>query len=623
MRFAEPIWLIVGALASALVLWLTVRLSRQRKQVQSQLVAPALRDRLLASVSKPRRRLKEVLAVVGVAAIFVALARPQLGARWEEAHTQGVDLLFAVDVSRSMLARDVRPDRLERAKLAIRDLTARFPGDRVGLVAFAGDAFLQTPLTLDQQAFAESLDALDTHTITRGGTNVARALEVSRAALAGESSRQKLLVLLSDGEDLSGGAVDAAKAAARDGVKIFTVGVGTPGGELLRAPDEQGREGFVRDPASGTVVRSKLDETTLATLASATGGAYQPLGSDGHGLDRLYASHLSSLPRAAKTARMSRVPFERFQWALALAALALALEAVIGERTSRRRQVRPGRAAALAGALALLAIGRAHASPTSAETAYRAGKFQQATDEYGAAAKRTDDARLGYNAGAAAYRSGKLDEARAAFDKVSRTAQPGLQEKAYYNLGNTLYRQGQKAAKDVAATKARWQEAVTSYESALKLDAKDADAKFNLELVKAKLKELEEQQKKSQQSQDQQKQDQQKQDQQNQDQKNQQNQGGQGQQKPQSAQGSAGDKGNGPKPDDKKQQQQAQSPSRPGDQPAGSKGDERKADQAVRPGELTRQEAEGLLDSLRRDERTAASLQQGRVAEDDPPGKDW
>jgi Ca-activated chloride channel family protein len=532
--------------------------------------------------------------------------------------------------------------------LAIRDLAGRFPGDRVGLVAFAGDAFLQTPLTLDQQAFEESLEALDTSTIARGGTDISRALEVSRAALAGEASRQKVLVLLSDGEDLAGGAVEGARAAAKEGVKIFTVGVGTPGGELLRAPDEQGREAFVRDPASGNVVRSKLDETALTALASATGGAYQPLGSDGRGLDRLYASHLSSLPRAARTAKLSRVPLERFEWALGLALLALALEAAVGERAgSRRRSRRPGPAMVAAGAVALVALvglaGRAHASPSSAEAAYRAGKFQQAENEYGAAAKRAEDTRLDYNAGAAAYRSGKLDEARATFDKVARTAEPGLQEKAYYNLGNALYRQGQKAGKDVATTKARWQEAATAYESALKLDAKDGDAKFNLELVKAKLKELEEQQKKNEQQQNQQNQQKQQKPQQGQSQ-GAKNDGKNGKQQP----GSQGDprkadgKGDAPKPDEQKpqqpgQQQQAQqqqqSQPNPGDASSQAKREPGKAGQAApaeaggeraRPGALTRAEAEGLLDSLRRDERTAASLRQGRVAEDElPPGKDW
>ena len=174
-----------------------------------------------------RRRVKRALVIAGVACLAVALARPLAGFRWEEARRKGLDLMFAVDTSKSMLAQDVKPDRLTRAKMAVEDLLEKLDGDRVGLVAFAGNAFLQCPLTLDYDAFRQSLDALDTKIIPRGGTDIASAIQETEAALEGNGNDERILVLLTDGEDLEGSALDAARAAAKNGLKIFTVGVGS------------------------------------------------------------------------------------------------------------------------------------------------------------------------------------------------------------------------------------------------------------------------------------------------------------------------------------------------------------------------------------------------------------
>ena len=153
---------------------------------------------------------------------------------------KGVEILFAVDTSKSMLTPDVKPDRLTRAKMAIDDLVNHLDGDGVGLIAFAGNAFLQCPITLDYDAFNESLDAVDTNTIPRGGTDIANAIREAQAALQNRPGSDKILVLLTDGEDLEGSAVDAAKAAAQAGLKIYTLGVGTANGDLIPLPAESG-----------------------------------------------------------------------------------------------------------------------------------------------------------------------------------------------------------------------------------------------------------------------------------------------------------------------------------------------------------------------------------------------
>ena len=229
LHFAHPHWLWIGALCCAALVVLLARAGRVRRRA----VAALAGGRFVTTVSRGRRVLKQALVLAGVAAAFVALARPLGGFRWEEERRDGIDLMFAVDTSKSMLATDLRPDRLTRAKLAVSDLLRKFPGERVGLIAFAGEAFVQAPMTIDHAVFGEALDALDTSVIARGGTDIASPIRAAVEAMATEPDRRKLLVILSDGEDLQGEALAAAKEAAHAGLVIYTVGVGTKSGELI------------------------------------------------------------------------------------------------------------------------------------------------------------------------------------------------------------------------------------------------------------------------------------------------------------------------------------------------------------------------------------------------------
>jgi Ca-activated chloride channel family protein len=332
ITFVHPIWLLGGLLFATVILILGARLDRKRKLALAAF--SSRRKGPPSTLSRTRRALKRALLVTGALLGCAALARPQWGSRWEEAHRRGLDLLFALDTSKSMLAPDLKPDRLTRAKLAIRDLVAKFDGDRVGLVAFAGDAFLQCPLTLDRGVFEQTLDAMDTTTIPRGGTDVGRAIEVARAALHNQPTNHKILVFLTDGEDLENHAIEAARAAAGDGIHIYTVGVGTPSGELIPLPGGPGQ--FVRDDKGG-FVRSQLDENTLQAIARVTNGDYRRLGADGRGLEALYHDVLAKLPQEDLNSRMHQVPIERFQWPLGFAIFCLALEPTLGERRRRRR----------------------------------------------------------------------------------------------------------------------------------------------------------------------------------------------------------------------------------------------------------------------------------------------
>ncbi len=229
---------------AGLLFWLYRRFDVRQRAALAEFASSHLLARLTASFSPGRRRLKRVLFVAAVAFIFVALARPQFGYHWEENKQRGIDILFAIDTSKSMLTQDVTPDRLTRAKLAITDFVNKLDGDRVGLIAFAGDAFLQAPLTLDYDAFEESLDAIDTSTIPRGGTDIASAIQEAQAAFGKETQNKKILVLITDGEDLEAKGIDAARAAAKDGLTIYTVGVGSPAGGLIPIPERERRHRF-------------------------------------------------------------------------------------------------------------------------------------------------------------------------------------------------------------------------------------------------------------------------------------------------------------------------------------------------------------------------------------------
>jgi len=695
MKFAEPIWLLAGLIACGALMWAWRRYDTRQRAALATFASSHLHAQLTASFSAAKRHWKRGLFLAAIGCLFLALARPQAGFRWEEVKRRGIEVVFAVDTSRSMLTPDVKPDRLTRAKLAVDDFVSHLNGDGVGLIAFAGNAFLQCPITLDYDAFHESLEALDTTIIPRGGTDIASAIREAQAALQNRPGKDKILILLTDGEDLEGSALATANAAAKDGLKICTVGVGTANGDLIPIPAEQGG-GFVKDD-SGQFVKSHLGEAGLKSIAEATGGVYAPLGAQGQGLDTIYQQALAPLAKHELASRRQRVYTERFQWPLtgSLALLLASLLVGTRRRSPRKNQVpasatgtmRPHLmaqpAAAMLGALLFLPFNHAQASTATAEKAYQKGDFATAQREYAAAAQRDPKKPdLQFNVGTAAYKAGQFPQAAEAFQKSldgKPSADPkrlAAQEDAYYDLGNTLYRSGQKTEPSNAQqTIQTWEQAVKTYDAALQLRANDTDAKYNRDLVQRKLDQLkkqqEQQQKQQPQSQQNQKQDQ-KQDQKN---KNQQNQSGQNSdqknqpnkdQKP-DQQNQSGQKsqaknqenkdqksGADSKPDQPKDQQQANSgskpdqqkqPDQPGQQPkpangqpqgnaqaqAGADQHKDEAAQAAEaqrePGQMSKEDARTLLDSMKGEARRLPAAPVARNGNDDQrpdqPIKDW
>lgn len=332
-HFAEPQWLwlaLAAPIALALVQWYSAW--ARRKQL-AQVAAPQFVEELTRSFSPARRALKNLLLVLAAAGVGIALARPQWGEQTETSQSFGQDVVFVLDCSRSMLATDVIPNRLQRAKLAILDYLQHAGHSRVGLVAFAGQAFLQCPLTYDYGAFQETLATISDKTIPIPGTDIGRALDEGYRALD-KSERLKVLVLLTDGEDLEQGAIPTAEALAKKGVVVFTLGVGTPAGAEIQYYNEQNKLELARD-SRGEVVRSRLDEKTLRRIAQITHGAYHPLGPLGEGLAKVRLA-LETLGTGSGGAPVRKFGVDRFHWPVAGVLILLVAESLIGTRRRLR-----------------------------------------------------------------------------------------------------------------------------------------------------------------------------------------------------------------------------------------------------------------------------------------------
>lgn len=332
MLWRAPIWLWLLLLVPGLAAFLWWALRRRRMALR-RFAEARLLPTLVPELDERRQRWRAVLVLVVVILLTVTLAGPRWGFQWQQVRREGVDIIVALDTSRSMLATDVKPNRLARAKLAIADLVRELQGDRIGLVVFAGTAFLQCPLTVDYGAFAESLRAVHVGIIPKGGTALAAAIDVALDAFEARQSKHEALVLITDGEDHEGDVAEAAKRAADRGVKIYTVGIGTTGGELIPA-GEHDRDGFLKD-RQGNVVKSRLDESTLQQIATDTGGAYVHGAGPDLGLALLYRDYIARMDKRELHTAMQRRYEDRFQWPLVVAFLILVLEPLVGDRRRR------------------------------------------------------------------------------------------------------------------------------------------------------------------------------------------------------------------------------------------------------------------------------------------------
>jgi Ca-activated chloride channel family protein len=491
----------IGSPDSLWLLWLVPALAvffiysfSARARLLRRFASPAMLARLTAGVSRPRQMFRAALIGLATLAAVLALAELKYGFTWEEVQRRGVDIVVTLDVSDSMLVEDAETggklSRLERAKREIADLLRIVTGDRIGLVAFAGTAFLECPLTLDYGAAHLFLSSIDTDLIPVKGTALGTALRTSLEAFEGGSHSSRAIILITDGEDHTGEALAAAEEAKLAGVRIFAIGIGRDEGAPIPAPGG----GFRRD-RRGEMVLSRLDESTLQRIALATGGRYVRSVTGDVDLEQIYSQGIKAVLEDQELESQRRQRWEdRFQWLLAVALIALMVEPLIAERR------RPGRAVGETTAVIFLSLVLL-AGPSAAQQpaplteepppeqpateapvarrfddpweAYESGAYDQAVQGFvDRQVERPDETGLAINLGSAYYGMRDFERADEAFGRAALAADPELRQQAIYNLGNSAYRQG------------RLEEAVALYQQALELNPDDADAKFNLEYVR-------------------------------------------------------------------------------------------------------------------------------------------
>jgi Ca-activated chloride channel family protein len=328
LRYAHLFWLV------PLLIIFYIWAFRSKRRALATFAQQHLVPMLTSTVNWRGQKLKAMLGILVACLLIFALIGPRWGFQWHEVKRQGIDIMVAIDTSNSMLAQDVKPSRLERSKLAIEELLDLLQGDRIGLIAFAGNSFLQCPLTLDYSAFAIDLNAVEAGIIPRGGTSVSSAIRTAITAFEGKAKKYKALILITDGEDHEGDPVEAAEEAAEQGIKIFCVGVGTREGELIPVVDEDGNRSFLKD-REGQVVKSRLDETTLQKIALITGGGYVRASGAEYGLDIIYNEKIATMEKRELESKLQKRYEERYQIPAVIALGLLCLEAFLGERRRR------------------------------------------------------------------------------------------------------------------------------------------------------------------------------------------------------------------------------------------------------------------------------------------------
>lgn len=654
MRFGAPhlLWLLL-----LLPAWSLLAIFAARKRHSARRTwAGALFDRLTPGLDSGRERMRWVFYLAGTACVILALARPQWGGELVMMKRQGIDVLVALDTSNSMLAEDMRPNRLASAKRAIADLVRRMGGDRLGLMAFAGEGYVVCPLTLDHGTVLMLLDSMNPNTVSVQGSNLEDAIRRARAAFVRKETKHKALVLVSDGESTTGDPVREAEQAAEEGIVVYAIGIGSPDGQPIPERDERDNVvGYKRD-RGGQVVNSRLDEGVLRRIAEVTRGKYYRASAQGMELNAVI-NELQSLEKKELEGQLATHFEERYQWPLALALVFLALEMLVPNR--RRRQavasVPPVRAttaakaakaskaskaprapraprASTAPTAAALAVvcgcvvawlpdAGAEAAPLraarlngQANRAYEAKEFEEAARLYDEAqAKAPDTPEIAYNLGNALYRQGKMPDAVAHLRHAAESQDPSVRQRALYNLGNALHDSGQL------------QMAAQAYRQAMRLDAGDLDAKINYE------KTLQEMQQGGQ--------DQQQQNQNQKSQQNQQNQGGQdqksqqgdGEQDPQESQSQQGE---GDSEQDRQAQQQQQQEQQQREQQQQGKQNEKPGEAQEQeaqmaeadsiPGGLTREEALRILEAMRDQEKELQRQRAEKIrARSRRVDKDW
>lgn len=489
MTFNDRDLLLLAVVLPAILVFLLLRHVRRRRRVAFLLGDSNLISRLGGADLTRFPKERFALLLPAALALGIAAAGPRWGIKAVEGESRSLNVVLALDISKSMLARDVSPNRLERERLMVRRLLRDLAQERVGMVVFAGRAYILSPLTSDQSALQLFVDALDPEIVSQGGSSIANAIQLSADLARGPegTAGERAVILVTDGEALESedDIVKAAERARRNHVKVFTIAIGSEEGAPIPEIDPETRRqtGYKKDPF-GTTVISKANPRLLRRIAEASGGKAYALSSGG---TEDLVRQLRKLERTPANTEAGVEPRDRTAWFVALALLLLATDFVISKRrqgTRLRGVTHSQSVAALLVFAMFVTTGFAIGELERGNRYYRAKRYAEAVREYEKAIERgNQSAEVRYNLGTALLQLGRYDEAGKQLQLALREMRTDLRERAYYNLGNRYLQNARKGGGDADATRQLLDGAVEAYKQALRLKPGDMDAKWNLELA--------------------------------------------------------------------------------------------------------------------------------------------
>jgi len=331
-RFGNPIYLYIFLVIPVLIV-LFILAQYYKKRALSKFGDMNVIEQLMPFVSKSRPVLKFIFLCIAIVAIIFALADPQFGSKLEKVKRKGAEIIIALDVSNSMLAEDIKPNRLERAKQAISKLVDNMENDRIGLIVFAGDAYIQVPVTTDYTAAKMFLSSINTNIVSKQGTAIGSAIDLAMNSFTPESDMERALIIITDGENHEDDALKAAELASEKGITIHTIGMGSPQGAPIPLQKINGQTNFQKDGEGNTVI-SKLDQTALQEIANLGGGVFIRANNTQTGLNKLF-ERINKMEKKEMEERIYTDFEHRYQYLLAIALFFILLDVFIPERKSK------------------------------------------------------------------------------------------------------------------------------------------------------------------------------------------------------------------------------------------------------------------------------------------------
>ena len=494
-RFADPIYLYLLAVIPVLAIIRFLTYRNQKKRLR-KFGDPKLLRELMPDVSRFRPAVKFWILQGALALLIVMLARPQFGTKINNEQRVGIETIIAMDISNSMMAEDITPSRLDRSKMMVENLVDHFTNDKIGLIVFAGDAFVQLPITSDYVSAKMFLSSIDPSMMATQGTDIARAIDMATHSFTQEEGIGKAIIVITDGEDHEGGALEAAKAAKDAGMRVYVLGVGSTKGSPIPIP---GTGDYMKDNTGNTVM-SALNEDMCRQVAQAGGGAYIHVENNSAAQDQL-DKELDKLAKKETTSTVYSEFDEQFQAVAILALLLLILEICIFDRRNpliKRLSLFGSKKKAAATMLLLMVAATASAQQADRQyiregnKQFRLGQYDKAEVSYRKAVeKNPKNPQAAYNLGNALMAQKKDSAAVQQFEQSTRIeTNPLRKAAAYHNMGV------------ICQTHKMYDEAIEAYKNALRNNPNDDETRYNLVLCKHLKKKQNEKQKQNQQNKD-------------------------------------------------------------------------------------------------------------------------